>query len=86
MQYVLQDSLLASAFETAAPIVIECKGPDMTTLRKIADDILREVAAVPGVFGAKTSLALPSSETRVEMTNCERPPTTSTRPTSPGRL
>lgn len=67
VQYVLQDSLLASAFETAAPIVIECKGPDMTTLRKIADDILREVAAVPGVFGAKTSLALPSSETRVEI-------------------
>jgi HAE1 family hydrophobic/amphiphilic exporter-1 len=67
VQYVLQDSLLASAFETAAPIVIECKGPDMTTLRKIADDILRDVTAVPGVFGAKTSLALPSSETRVEI-------------------
>lgn len=67
VQYILQDSLLASAFESSAPILIEIKGPDLTTLRKLSDDILRDISGVRGVFGAKSSLALPSSETRVEV-------------------
>ena len=39
----------------------------MATLRKLSEDVLREISAVRGVYGAKTSLALPSSETRVEV-------------------
>jgi HAE1 family hydrophobic/amphiphilic exporter-1 len=67
VQYILQDSVLSSAFETSAPVVVEVKGPDMVTLKKMSEDILNDLAGIPGIFGAKTSLALPSTETRVEV-------------------
>lgn len=67
VQYILQDSVLSAAFETSAPVVVEIKGPDMTTLKKMSEDILRDLSAVKGIYGAKTSLALPSRETRVDV-------------------
>lgn len=67
VQYILQDSVLSAAFETSAPVVVEIKGPDMTTLKKMSEDILRDLSGVKGVYGAKTSLALPSTETRVDV-------------------
>jgi HAE1 family hydrophobic/amphiphilic exporter-1 len=67
IQYILQDSVLSAAFETSSPIVVEIKGPDMTTLKKMSEDILRDISTVKGIYGAKTSLALPSTETRVEV-------------------
>jgi hydrophobic/amphiphilic exporter-1 (mainly G- bacteria), HAE1 family len=67
IQYILQDSILASVFETAAPIVVEVKGPDLITLRKLSEDIGRELGGVAGVYGVKSSLALPSAETRVDI-------------------
>ncbi|MBI4395814.1 MAG: efflux RND transporter permease subunit, partial [Elusimicrobia bacterium] len=67
VQYILQDSVLASVFETAAPIVVEVKGPDMVTLKKLSEDIMHDISTVPGIYGVKTSLALPSAETRVEI-------------------
>lgn len=67
VQYILQDSVLSSVFETAAPIVVEVKGPDLTTVRKLSDDIGRELNGVNGIYGVKSSLALPSAETRVDV-------------------
>ncbi|MBL8023865.1 MAG: efflux RND transporter permease subunit [Elusimicrobia bacterium] len=67
VQYILQDSVLSSAFETSAPVVVEIKGPDMVILKKMSEDILKDLSGIRGVFGAKTSLALPSTETRVEV-------------------
>ncbi len=67
IHYILQDSVLASVFETAAPIVVEVKGPDLPTLKKISEDIMRDISTVPGIYGVKTSLALPSAETRVNI-------------------
>jgi len=67
VQYILQDSVLASAFETSAPIVIEVKGPDMATLKKMSEDIMEDIGKTRGVYGVKSSLALPSTETRVEI-------------------
>lgn len=65
VQYILQDSVLSSAFETSAPIVVEIKGPDLVTLKKIADDLSVQLNKVRGIYGLKSSYALPSSETRV---------------------
>lgn len=67
VQYILQDSVLASAFETSSPIVVEIKGPDLTILKKMSEEIMRGLAEIKGVYGVKTSLALPSTETRVEI-------------------
>jgi HAE1 family hydrophobic/amphiphilic exporter-1 len=67
IQYVLQGSALAAAFDSAEPIVVELKGPDVNTLRKLSDDIAGELRGVPGLFGVKTDMALPSAETRVDI-------------------
>jgi hydrophobic/amphiphilic exporter-1 (mainly G- bacteria), HAE1 family len=67
VQYVLQDSVLASAFETAAPIVVEVKGPDLARLKQIADDVTAELAGVRGIYGVRSTYALPSAETRLEI-------------------
>ncbi len=67
VQYILQDSVLASAFETSSPIVVEIKGPDLTILKKMSEEIMRGLGGIAGVYGVKTSLALPSTETRVEI-------------------
>ena len=67
VQFLLQGSVLASAFESSSPILIEIKGHDLATLRKISDDVQTEILTVPGIYGVKTSLALPSPETRVDV-------------------
>jgi HAE1 family hydrophobic/amphiphilic exporter-1 len=67
IQYILQDSVLSSVFETAAPIVVEVKGPDLGTVRKLSEDIGRALDGVEGIYGVKSSLALPSTETRVDV-------------------
>lgn len=67
VQYILQDSVLSSAFETSSPIVVEIKGPDLTILKKMSEEIMRGLGDIKGVYGVKTSLALPSTETRVEI-------------------
>jgi HAE1 family hydrophobic/amphiphilic exporter-1 len=67
VQYILQGSVLASAFETSSPIIIEVKGPDLIVIKKMSEDIMGEIATIPSVYGVKTSLALPSAETRVEV-------------------
>ena len=67
VQFLLQGSVLASAFESSSPILIEIKGHDLATLRKLSDDVQKEIETVPGIYGVKTSLALPSPETRVDV-------------------
>ncbi len=67
VQYILQGSVLASAFETSSPVVIEVKGPDLVTLKKMSEDLMKDVAKVQGVYGLKSSMALPSAETRVDV-------------------
>ena len=67
VQFLLQGSVLASAFESSSPILIEIKGHDLATLRKISDDVQKEIETVAGIYGVKTSLALPSPETRVDV-------------------
>ncbi|MBK8576644.1 MAG: efflux RND transporter permease subunit [Elusimicrobia bacterium] len=67
VQFLLQGSVLASAFESSSPILIEIKGHDLATLRKMSEDVTKEIETVPGIYGVKTTLALPSPETRVEV-------------------
>ncbi len=67
VQYILQGSVLASAFGSSAPVIIEIKGPDLTTLKKLSEDIMADIGRIQGIYGIKTSMALPSAETRVEV-------------------
>jgi hydrophobic/amphiphilic exporter-1 (mainly G- bacteria), HAE1 family len=65
IRYVLQDGVLSSVFETAEPIVVEIRGPDLATLKRLSEAVAAEMRQVPGLIGVKNSFALPSAETRV---------------------
>lgn len=67
LDFVLQDSALKSAVETTAPILIEVKGPNLATLKKLAEETLTKLSAIHGIVNVKSSLALPSQETRVSL-------------------
>ncbi|MBI2118625.1 MAG: efflux RND transporter permease subunit [Elusimicrobia bacterium] len=66
IEYILQDSTMKS-MTVSAPIAITIKGPDLAALRKLSDDIQNSLKKIKGIEGVKTSLALPSFETRVSI-------------------
>ena len=66
IEYILQDSTMKS-MTVKAPIAITIKGPDLAALRKLSDDIQNSLKKIKGIEGVKTSLALPSFETRVSI-------------------
>jgi HAE1 family hydrophobic/amphiphilic exporter-1 len=64
---ILQDSPLRAALAGGAPIEIEIKGPELETLRKFSDEIVRKVSQVRGAQSVKSSFPLASRETRVKV-------------------
>jgi len=65
--YILQDSPLRAALAGGAPIEVEIKGPELETLKKLSDELVRKMTDVPGLQSVKSSYALPSQETRVKI-------------------
>jgi len=65
--YILQDSPLRAALSGGSPIEIEIKGPELDTLRKLSDELVRKISQVPGTQSVKSSFPLPSQETRVKV-------------------
>ncbi len=67
IEYLLSDSSIKSVTGGSAPIAITIKGPDLGVLRKMSDDIQAKLKNIEGCEGIKTSLALPTFETRVSI-------------------
>jgi HAE1 family hydrophobic/amphiphilic exporter-1 len=67
MEILLQDSSMKAASGGSAPISVTIKGPDLGVLRRMADEIQLMLRGVRGVEGIKSSMALPSFETRVSI-------------------
>jgi len=67
IDYVLQDSVFKSAFLAGAPVVVEVKGTDLARLEKLANEVRKDLAAMPGFYGVQTSLVPPSPETKVRV-------------------
>jgi len=65
VEYLLQESILSSAFQEAAPIQIEVKGADLAILEKVADNVKETISDVNGVYGIKDNLTEPAPETKV---------------------
>jgi multidrug efflux pump subunit AcrB len=53
VQFLLQGSVLASAFESSSPILIEIKGHDLATLRKYRTMFKRKLRRCRGSTGSK---------------------------------
>jgi HAE1 family hydrophobic/amphiphilic exporter-1 len=67
MESILQGSSMKGVGGGNAPIAITVKGPDLGVLRKESDEIQERLRSVQGISGVKTSLPLPSYETRVHI-------------------
>jgi len=67
IEYILEESTFKSTLEAAAPIVIEIKGPRLNVLKKISEEVAKEIESIPGIYGVRSSLALPSPETKVHV-------------------
>jgi len=67
IEYILEESAIKSTLEVAAPVVLEIKGPRLDVLKKISEEVAQEIESIPGIYGVRSSLALPSPETKVHV-------------------
>jgi len=67
IEYILEESAIKSTLEVAAPVVLEIKGPGLDVLKKISEEVAQEIESIPGIYGVRSSLALPSPETKVHV-------------------
>jgi len=67
LEFVLQESVLESALQQGAPIILEVKGNDINKLKEITGLIKQELKDVEGIYGMRDSSALPSPETKVRV-------------------
>jgi HAE1 family hydrophobic/amphiphilic exporter-1 len=67
IEYILEESTFKSTLEASAPVVIEIKGARLDVLKKISEEVTKEIESIPGIYGVRSSLALPSPETKVQV-------------------
>jgi HAE1 family hydrophobic/amphiphilic exporter-1 len=67
IEYILEESAVKSTLEVAAPVVLEIKGPRLNVLKRISEEVTKEIESIPGIYGVRSSLALPSPETKVHV-------------------
>ncbi|MFC1807853.1 efflux RND transporter permease subunit, partial [Candidatus Omnitrophota bacterium] len=67
VEYVLQDSVFQSAFQTSAPIVIEIKGQDLSKLREITSDVESRLKSIPGLYSIRDTFIDPAPEVKISV-------------------
>ncbi|MBU1852579.1 MAG: efflux RND transporter permease subunit [Candidatus Omnitrophica bacterium] len=67
IEYILQESVFTSALQGSAPIVIEVKGKDLGKIETFTNYIKDGLAKIHGIYGIRTSLTVPSPETKVNV-------------------
>jgi HAE1 family hydrophobic/amphiphilic exporter-1 len=67
IEYIAQETSLGSAIEQGAPVAIEIKGQNLNQLSEVSLLILSRIKEIRGVYGAKSSVSLPSPETKLNI-------------------
>ncbi|MBN1587281.1 MAG: efflux RND transporter permease subunit [Candidatus Omnitrophica bacterium] len=67
LDFVLRESLFASAVQSGAPVVVEVRGSELEEMEKWTHAIQRRMQGISGLADVKNNLALPSPETKVEV-------------------
>lgn len=65
IEYILQESIFQAALISSAPIAIEIKGQDLDKMKKISEDIEKQLAGIKGVYSIRSSLVKPAPEAKV---------------------
>lgn len=67
IEYIAQESFLKTAFGEQAPIVLEVKSTDLDRVSLVSEELKQGLEGINGLYGVKTSLVLPSPETKVNI-------------------
>ena len=67
IQYVLQESIFKSLTGTSSPIVVQLSGYELDILNGLADRVQANLTKIKGMYSIKSSKALASPETRIEI-------------------
>ncbi len=67
IEYLIGESVVTSSLGGGQPIVVEVRGSDLAGLKTISEDLQKEMTAISGVFGVKTSLPRAHPETKAEI-------------------
>lgn len=64
ISYVLYDNAFGIGGENDSPIVVEIKGPDLETIKRLALQTQEKLSSIPGLYGLTNSIAEPFPETK----------------------
>lgn len=67
IEYIAQETSFGTALEQGAPIAIEIKGNDLNRLTDLSSLIQANLNKVNGIYGTKSSMPLPSPETKLNI-------------------
>lgn len=67
LEYLLQESIFASAFQQSAPLSIEIKGQDLNKLKELTEKVSERLYNIKGVYGIRNTMVPPSPETKVHI-------------------
>ncbi|MDD5504419.1 MAG: efflux RND transporter permease subunit [Candidatus Omnitrophica bacterium] len=67
IEYILQESVFQSAFQTEAPIVIEIRGKELGTMRNITAIVEEEIKKISGIYSVRNTLVAPAPEIKVNV-------------------
>ncbi len=67
VEYILQESVFKSAFQTDAPVVIDIKGHELSKLRGITNDIEERLSKIPGIYSIRDTLIAPAPEVKINI-------------------
>jgi len=67
VEYNIQETEFAAAFQTSSPVVLEISGADLKKLEEIALGLQKNLKSIQGLYGIKNSIVPPSPETKIHI-------------------
>ena len=63
IDYIMQESIFMAGMEIKAPIVIKLHGPDIEKLNNLADEVVKKISPIKGLYGVENKAPKKSKET-----------------------
>jgi HAE1 family hydrophobic/amphiphilic exporter-1 len=67
IDYVMQESIFMAGVEIKAPIVVKLHGPDIEKLNNLADEVVKKISHIKGLYGIENKAPKKSKETKLKI-------------------
>ncbi len=67
LEFIAQETSLGRSVGGTAPVAIEVRGPQLSTIAEMSSFLKEELEKIPGLYGIKTSLTPPTPETKINV-------------------